>query len=232
MLLLIDSRDKSNSTDSNANFTINLQNQISNVNGIKLKKTMMNHIIYNISSEYNNNLFEFTELGTDIQFQITSGYYTPSQLCTHMTTALNSETLNAYIYSVTYSSVTYKFTISATSNFDLPVSTLGDYMGFASALSGASSYTSDISNITDPNYLYLSLQFIPQTGVSSSNIYYNFVISSDNEQSEYNGIPDYCVTFAQPQNIKTFTVTLKNRDGSLVQTCRNYAFLLDLNVAQ
>lgn len=230
MLLLIDSRDKTITTDSNSNFTINLNNQINNITSIKLKKTMMNHIIHNISSEYENNEFTFTELGDDITFLISNGYYTPSQLCTHITTGMNAETLNGYIYSCTYNAIQSTFTITCTDNFNLPVSTLGTYMGFSTAQVMSNSYTSNNSNINDPLYCYLNVSFFPQTGVSSSNNYYNFIISNNSEESEYNGLVDQCFTFTQPFNIKTFTVTLKNRNNTLVElNGTNYAFVLELN---
>jgi hypothetical protein len=189
----------------------------------------MNNIIYNISSEYNNNTFTFTELGDNITFTLTNGYYTPSQLCTHVQNGMNASTLNGYIYYVGYNAVYSKFTITGTSNFDLPASTLGSFMGFASAVSGTNTYTSsNVSNISDPTYYYLCVSFVPSTGVSSSNTYFNFIVTPQNE-NELNNF-EQCIQFAQPINVKQFTVTLKNRDNSLVQlNGTNYAFVLDLN---
>ena len=59
MYLLIDSRDRLYSTDTSSQFTIQLGNIIPQIKSVKLKRILMNHVIYNISSEYSNNSFIF-----------------------------------------------------------------------------------------------------------------------------------------------------------------------------
>ncbi len=57
MYLLIDSRDRLYSSDTPSMFTIELDNVIPQIKSVKLKRVLMNHVIFNISSEYSNNSF-------------------------------------------------------------------------------------------------------------------------------------------------------------------------------
>ena len=231
MYLLIDSRDRLYSTDTSSQFTIQLGNIIPQIKSVKLKRILMNHVIYNISSEYSNNSFIFYETSTNTTITMTSGYYTPNQLALALKTLLNANSPNFYTYDVVYSSITSKFTISCTNNFIVKVSSLGNVMGYTVQTSSTTSQISDsITTLNDPSYMYLDLSCFASSSYTSSDIRTSFIISNNVDETEYNGLPNMCLNFTTPVDMRTFTVNLRNKDGSNVQMRGgNFAFLLELN---
>jgi hypothetical protein len=231
MYLLIDSRDRLYSTDTASAFTIQLGNIIPQIKSVKLKRILMNHVIYNISSEYSNNSFIFYETSTNTTITMTSGYYTPNQLSLALKTLLNANSPNSYTYDVVYSSITSKFTISCTNNFIVKVSSLGNVMGYTVQTSSTTSQISDsITTLNDPSYMYLDLSCFASSSYTSSDIRTSFIISNNMDETEYNGLPNMCLNFTTPVDMRTFTVNLRNKDGSNVQMRGgNFAFLLELN---
>ena len=231
MYLLIDSRDRLYSTDTSSQFTIQLGNIIPQIKSVKLKRILMNHVIYNISSEYSNNSFIFYETSTNTTITMTSGYYTPNQLALALKTLLNVNSPNFYTYDVVYSSITSKFTISCTNNFIVKVSSLGNVMGYTVQTSSTTSQISDsITTLNDPSYMYLDLSCFSSSSYTSSDIRTSFIISNNMDETEYNGLPNMCLNFTTPVDMRTFTVNLRNKDGSNVQMRGgNFAFLLELN---
>ena len=231
MYLLIDSRDKLSSSDTSSKFTIRLNNLIPQVKNVKLKRVLMNHVLYNISSEYSNNTFVFYETA-NTTVTITSGYYTPNQLASSLQTLLNANSQHYYTYTVTYSSVTSMFTISCTNSFIVQVSSLGRVLGFTAATSSATSQVSDsVTTINDPLYMYLDLScFSSSSSYTSSDIRTTFILTNHDDETEYNGLPNMCLTMSTPVDLQTFTVVLRNKDGSQVQMRgANFAFLLEIN---
>jgi hypothetical protein len=162
---------------------------------------------------------------------MTSGYYTPNQLAQALQTLLTANSPNTYTYTVTYSSITSKFTISCTNNFIVQVSTLGRVMGYTVATSSGTSQTADsITTLNDPSYMYLDLSCFASTSYTSSDIRTSFFISNNVDETEYNGLPNMCLNLTTPVDIRLFTVNLRNRDGSNVnmRNC-NFSFILELN---
>lgn len=235
--LLIDSRDRTSSSDTASNFKISLQSQIQGITSVKLKRFIMNHKIYNVSTEYSNSTFLFNEFGTLITFTINNGYYTPDQLAIHIQNGLNATTIISSIYSVSYSSTTYKYTITSTGNFSLPISPLGSFIGFTTAMSTAfvslSLTGNSVQILTDPSYLYIDISCFGQSLYSSSSQRTTFIVSSMNsDESEYSGLPNQCLYFNTPIDIQSFTIFVKNRDGTQVQlNGTNFAMLLEFNLS-
>jgi len=205
-------------TDTSSSFTISLANQISNVTSVKLKSVSINHQPYNISNEYQNTQFTYQEgNGQFISFNLTEGFYSPEQLASSVQFALNSTSISHLSYTVTYSHITSKYTIQSSNNFTIFQSSLGSTMGFTITTTSNTIQTSDsISNVDDPQYLLLDIQYFPQAISTSSNMYGTFIINNDSEQFEYKGLINQCLRLGSPMNIKTFIVYLKNKDGTPV----------------
>jgi hypothetical protein len=190
----------------------------------------MNHPIYNISSEYQNNVFTYTE-SSNITFLISDGFYTPQQLAQHLQNGLNATSTNSYNYSVLYSDINYKFSINCSSSFSLPVSALGQVLGFTLATGTGTTQLSDsITLLNDPQYMLLDISFVGATMTTTASQKTSFILTNNRESEEYNGLPNQCQVFGQPIQIQQFTVFLKNRDGTRVNMngC-NFAVLLELN---
>ena len=231
MLLLIDSRDRTDLTNSTSNFTIQLPNTLVNVTSCKLKQVGMNHKIYNISFEYSNNVFKYTELSDDYSLTIPDGFYSPQQLASVLKALLCYNSPNQWTYDVSYSQTSFRFSISCTSLFSLPMSSLGRYMGFVSDnIEGNELIAEALSKIDDPNYLFLDISFLPQNLMASNTIRTSFILSNDVFATEYSGLCNQCVSFSSQQQIKLFTVYLKNRDGTEAQLYgTDFYIILEIN---
>ena len=215
--LIIDTRDRTNSTDSTSNFTIRLPNILQNVNYVKLKQVIMNHRIYNVSAEYKNNIFSYSE-GSPISFSIIDGFYTPQQLATHIQNGMNNTSVRSNIYSVVYSETTFKYTITSTNNFSVTQTELSSLMGITQTTDNTLSIVTSDSVVLfdDPSYLLLDLNCFPMNTITTKNISTCFILPSNGSVEEYNGLMNQCMSFTSPINVQTFNVVLKNPDGSVV----------------
>ena len=247
MLLLLDSRDRISSSISSSNFSIVLNVPITNVKYIKLQKVLMNHKIYNISSEYSNNTISYTEKSLPtfeeppvaqtthtVTATLATGYYSIADICYEVAQQMTNSSHYGYMYTVTYNYKTGKFTISCSGLFILPVSTLGDYLGFTTAITSYvnedEGYTADsVSKINDPVYYYISINNLQSLQSGRNNIISTFMITNNEEQTEYQSISEQYVCINDTITLKEIQVYLKNRDGSSVQmNGSNFALLLNV----
>lgn len=115
--IVINSQDRSKGNSSD--FTMNLKNPI-RLNGrkkIKLKNIVMYNTFYNIND--NNNKIDFYENLMNKTITLSNGSYNINNLITHIENLLNSISSGYAVYTVSYSSITFKLTISSTENFRL-----------------------------------------------------------------------------------------------------------------
>ena len=217
MYLLINSEDRTNSSDRTTNFTIQLANTIKAVTALKLKSIGINHKIYNVSSETLNNKFVFTEIMQDsslVHHSITlnDGHYTSSKLASELESRLNS--IGTYIYSVDYSEITYKYIISSTGDFTITINGLSRFMGYSNTNTSSSHHTGDgIAKFDDQSFYYMDLSCFPKPIVSTSDIRTTFILPNTEMASEYSGLPNI-VQSISATDVQLFTVYLKNKDGT------------------
>jgi hypothetical protein len=74
--------------------------------------------IYNISSDYSNNKLDFVDGGGTYALTIANGAYDINTLCSTIQTGMNGLS-GTVVYTVNYSSTTFKITISGNGNFSL-----------------------------------------------------------------------------------------------------------------
>ena len=229
MYLLLDSRDRTNIVDSTTNFTINLSNTIKSVTAVKLKQTGFNHKIYNVSLEYNNSVFQFQEMimGTvtrPISILLPDGHYTAEQLAVTLENLMNAN--SQYIYAITYSKNTFKFTISSTVSFYIWVNELSIYMGFTVTANDQLIQTGDsICKIDDVKCMFMDISCLPKPITCSNDVKSTFIIPNIELASEYSGLPNQVINITST-DIQHFTVFLKNRDGSQVDLHQSEFWIL------
>lgn len=137
---------------------------IQNVAFMKVIEAEIPMSYYTINST--NNTFTLTE-GSSVTVTITPGNYTSASLSTTLQAALNAVSPTPKTYTVTFSSLTQKFTITASAGtFTLTFGTTGDtgltnprfFLGM-NAGANASTLTvltsPNAANITGDNYLYI-----------------------------------------------------------------------------
>jgi len=115
----------------------------------------------------------FTDTVPAITSIISSGTYTAESLATEIGSQMTIDSLLPQTYTCTYDMKTYKFTISASSNFTLWCNTytskaIWDTIGFSttSDLSGSNSYTSDYIRIHTEEWIKIGDGYpIPFTGL-------------------------------------------------------------------
>lgn len=142
---------------------------------------------YRINTSNNKIDFKETGGGPEITATLTTGDYTPSSLCTEIKTRMDAATLNARVYTVTFSSTTGKFTIAGSTFLSILFSTgtnaatsVRTAIGFgANDYTGNTTYTGvDTSIHTDERVVFdlesseevdsVALLFDPRVGIKFS----------------------------------------------------------------
>jgi hypothetical protein len=178
-VISIRSRDRINGSSSISDFKVTIE-RISNVRNVKIQNVIIPLSYYNINSLNNSITFNDGVLRTAT---LTLGSYTANQLATMIQTAMNA--ISTLVFTITYNSITQKFTISSTSNFSLiftiQTSLLPVMLGFNyTTYSGASTYTS--VNVASVNKIYSQLNIcsgrlsLHNQQVSSSSTFFGNLI--------------------------------------------------------
>jgi hypothetical protein len=160
-------------------FLLGGKTPLSNIAAIKIIEVQIPFSWYVFNSGNNTfRLFEENQLVTSSIVTLPVGNFTSAQIATNLATALTAASLNTRTYSVTYSSITLKFTITSTATlnfsfeFGLPTNS-GNvnprlYIGFpggvtTSIVSGVPTMVApNASLVSGPNYLYVNSQTIGQ----------------------------------------------------------------------
>jgi hypothetical protein len=138
----------------------------SNVSEYIRAKSWRSNGNYTITTSNNKLDFQETALGPEITAVLAVGSYTSSTLCTEIKTQLEAETLNTRTYTVTFSSLTGKFTITGQTFLSLlfatgssSASSVASSIGFsASDYTGGTGYSSSFIAIHTHEALVIDLK--------------------------------------------------------------------------
>ena len=168
-VMILDSRDRQNASDSVTDYVVHLSKPMLNVERVQLKEVCLPWTIYNISAAKNNHKMTINEAITgDFSVTMPDGWYEVSALCTDLKTLLDAGATDN-TYTVTYDSNTMKITITASteniivygSNSSGKTTGLEQELGFTTATSAALTATAtNVPKLLSPEYLLLNLDFI------------------------------------------------------------------------
>ncbi len=186
---VINSRNRLNPlTEDSNDFTVSLNSSLSRITEIDIERVEIPYSFYAINST--NNVLTFNSGANSIT--ITPGNYTATTLITELTTQLNIA-FAGQSPAVTFSSLTYKLTISKSSAFnvdsytDIPTSTASYALGFHVSSATSTSITADSAiNIAGPNYILISSEYL------TSGIQHKTLFSDSTYQSVFWAVPVSC----------------------------------------
>jgi hypothetical protein len=233
--ILINSKNKTRGD--NNNFYISFDEPIMNVHEIKLLHVNIPVTWYNIN-QYNN-VINFNEGGPDLQASLPQGNYTVADLQTQIKTSM--EAVGALTYTVTYSNVTMKLTITGSGvyslNFNNNSSEIWQMLGYDNI-----NYPSLLSQVA-PNVIDLTpikqiLIMIPELGLigrsSNTNNEYTFIVPVNVNRSEVINYNDN-INFNQhklgyERDIINLHVMLKDQNNRLIEfNGSNINLLIQIN---
>lgn len=180
-VLLIQSKDRLSGTHNN--FTVKLPNPYSNVRAIKLLSAFIPNTVYNITSS--NNTFIFNEGGSNLTATLTAGAYSVFDLVTELETKLDAAGANTY--TVSYSAVTFKLTITSTANYTIIGGTILNILGFEAQLVAGLTFSSTYAvRLHIPKSYMVQIKELANDNVrtTASNQYSNFIITSQVNSSD------------------------------------------------
>lgn len=158
---VINSANRLVSGDSSGDFTFSFNDTVNRISEISIEKIEIPFSFYVINST--NNVLTFNDAADSIT--ITPGNYTGSSLTTEMNIRL-AIAFAGQSPNVTFSSSTYKLTITKTAAFkvdtfaDQPTSTASKMLGFQVTSATSTSVTGDSAlNISGPNYILITSSF-------------------------------------------------------------------------
>jgi hypothetical protein len=142
-----------------------------NMVNISLDKFVMPNLQFNIN-KYNNTITYKENSGSSISASLTTGNYNATTLATALTTLM--QTNGTLTYTITFDTVSYKFTIAATGNVQLIDGSLNDVLGFINNSANSSSITADFPMRLDG--LDLLMVEIPGSFSKNLNTYSNNIL--------------------------------------------------------
>jgi hypothetical protein len=239
--LYLDTKDRSSDSTSSTDLIIPLKRTFKDVRKAKLDWVIIPNTVFNINST--NNILSFNENSTNKQATLTSGAYTASSLATHVQTQLNTASSGYNTYAVTYSTTTYKFTISAGNNFSLLFSSaLAPYreLGFEITNTTASTSVTSTNSISleRPTSVFLGIKELQKGVYTSSGITSaSFIVPLTSSQGElcfYEPNHHECeVIFTSPIPFTSLHIRLFDSAGTTVNVNgSNWSFKLSLFIAQ
>ena len=223
---LIDSKYRSYGTSSN--FNIQFDDSIKNASKAYLQYFNFPNTYYNVKNGYNK--IDFNEGAGELNATLTSGNYSINDLQTEIKTQMEAVGVNTY--TVTYSSVSMKLTITSSGNFTLLNSTGTNssdkfkYMiGFdnndsSSSLSHTGPFTVDLFK-----YLKYFKVRIPQFGLNgklNKNGNYTFIITNETNRGQYN-------TYDTGNNFQQCSISQKELNNIDVMITDEDNNIIDMN---
>lgn len=220
---------------SSSNFTILLNDKVM-LYGRKqlcLVNFLGYNTLYNIDS--NNNTINFFENSLNKTATLASGFYNANTLSTEISNVLTNASGGYNTYTVTYSTLTNKYTISAANNFQLLFSSGANasvspfkVMGFSNSNGtsgidttlGTSTTGYDIVNLTLPLSFYVQINSFGSSNFKSTDgdtfTFYVPSVSSNGQIIEYRsgGYFEQWINIPSNMNvIERINVVLRGRDG-------------------
>lgn len=225
MKLLIRSADRLSSSNSSADFQVKFSQTIfipipDQLSSVSLVYASIPNTIYNITSS--NNSINWNDGSSTLTTTIPVGSYSSSTLSSTLATAMTTSSSGHGNLTITisFSTLTYFFTISAGSNFTLNFNsastTMASILGFnKSSLSGSSSYTGTVvPSIFAPQHLEIRITELSKPNYSSAECNYSFLIP----------VPVNSGNFIEYKEKEYFTqkvYTYNNFSSLSVQLCQN-----------
>lgn len=155
-LVLINSKDRIDSTTTPSNFKVRLDRAIHNVSSIQIRSIEIPFSFYPIN--VNNNTVAWEDnVPNSYSCTLTNKYYTGSDLATELATKMNAEMSG---FTVTYDNNTMKFTFANATQFKfVPDSMSGDVLlGISNTITqslGTSKVSDRVVNFAGSNYLLI-----------------------------------------------------------------------------
>ena len=223
--ILVNSKDRLNGTPSR--FQYQLLHSIMNPTAIALESAQLWNVQYTIDTR--NNVLHWKDgAGQTHTTVLTSGYYTSTSLATYLQSTLNSakDGSDTNTYTVTYSNITGKMTISSSGgNFELlfgtvTVNSVAHTIGFSDTnRTGANTYTSDKMMNLNTKYYTIETSIIDNVTHEANAVLPSFIIPNNVQWGDcivYS--PSLAKSFTTNQNeISIIEFTVKDDRGNIVE---------------
>ena len=212
-IIVINSKDRLYGTSSN--FDIQFNVALSSVKALKLLSAQIPNSIYNVKST-NNILYINT-----IPVIIPQGAYNITSLVTSLQNVLNAAGFGI-LFTITYSDITLKLTISATGPFSVTdgINSINALLGFQISGPSNSKTGSNIVNLAGDIYYYLCIDvFNNQIKSSNSKDYGAYVIPTQVASggiTQFRINTDFPILETTTQNINKINISVKGYDGSYI----------------
>lgn len=163
---IVDSSKRLNTsgTETSTNFTYSFNRSVTRITEIVIQSIQFPFTFYCITSA--NNVLRVNNGGATKSVTINPGNYTATSMISILTAALNTE-FAGQTFAITFSSITFKFTITNGTNFTIfakttdPLSTMAYAMGFQSdSLVGLSTSSDSAINLSGPKYIRIESKFL------------------------------------------------------------------------
>lgn len=225
-------------SSSSSNFSVTLNDKV-RLNGrtkVSLEYFVCYATIFQIDST--NNKIDFFENATNKSSTLTSGFYDASTLATEIKTRLDATSGGYNTFTVTYSSSTRKYTISAGNNFRLMFSTgtnastsAWKVLGFSNSTGtsgidttlGTSTTSVDVVNLSLPLSIYIQINNFGSVNFKTTDgdtfTFYIPCTSYSGEVIEYKSANYFEQTVELPPSmnvIDRIDIVLKGRNGSSI----------------
>lgn len=234
--IFVNSSDRQDLNSSNTDFNLFLSNYNYSRGAVALsvENVAFHHTQYIVRSGNNTLVWQENGVGTDITSTLTAGVYTADEIATEVQTQMNADTLNAYVYTVTYNDNTKKLEISTTipDTFAITTnSTCLDILGFTGDETGFDSAKIAASPINLGGELFADLEL---RGFSNSNILSragpgsNSIFARIPLNVSYGGFVNYNppnkndFTTIDGEQLNSLYIRLLNPDGSKYEMPANF----------
>lgn len=170
--LYIESSKRSSGTSSD--FKVKMKRNVSKGDCYELAYAHIPITCYTIDGI--NNTFVFNEGGSNLTATLLQGYYTNSTILTELQARMNA--VGALTYTVSFSNLTQKITISATGPFSIRMSGINSPLGFtADTPSAASHSATSLLSLDRLDALHIDINEVIE--IEGSNFGTTFVIPND-----------------------------------------------------
>lgn len=203
-------------------YRVSLSQSVRNAQSIRLDHCSFPYTWYNTGT-----LFVDEGGANNFTIILDGQNYTGSLLASWLQTYMNANSAAGFTYTVTYSSVQSKFTLSATGAFDLQFSTvtgqLAQMLGFSVVDTGSNTtHTSNqVAILTEPQ-VYLEIQPFPTNIVSTNQQPVNFILPVDQNWGDWIQVAQQNSWFQQVElqhrgfDIRDILVTYRRQNGDVI----------------
>lgn len=231
-LVLVNSADRVTGTATN--FRVLLKDPIKSAKSVELLQALIPNTAYNITTD--NNVINFND-GAAKSATIPVGGYSAASLATQIASSLTTAS-GVITFSCSFSTTTFKFTISGTAAFTLSFSLnpIATTLGFARTnLSAASTYTAPNTPALITDYYHIEIAEINSVITTTAGESSTFIVPANTNAGDVinfqtnNSYPQKIV-FSFSQSFQMFTLRLLRKFNSSYSPVdlngSNWSFLL------